>query len=51
MSEENRKPGALSNLTILDLGRVLSAPFCTMIMADMGARIVKIEAPKTGDAA
>ncbi len=49
MSEENRKPGALSNLTILDLGRVLSAPFCTMIMADMGARIVKIEAPKTGD--
>ena len=42
-------PGALSNLTVLDLTRVLSGPFCTMIMADMGANIVKIETPGTGD--
>lgn len=41
--------GALSNLTVLDLTRVLSGPFCTMMMADMGARIIKIETPGTGD--
>lgn len=49
MEEHTTNAGALSNLTILDLTRVLSGPFCTMIMADMGARVVKIETPKTGD--
>ena len=48
MSEQTYT-GALSNITVLDLSRVLSGPFCTMMMADMGARIVKIETPKTGD--
>ena len=46
---EQKYVGALSNITVLDLTRVLSGPFCTMMMADMGARIVKIETPKTGD--
>jgi crotonobetainyl-CoA:carnitine CoA-transferase CaiB-like acyl-CoA transferase len=39
----------LSGLTILDLSRVLSGPYCTMLAADMGARVIKIEHPKGGD--
>jgi CoA:oxalate CoA-transferase len=36
---------ALEGLMIVDLGHVLAAPFCTMILADMGANVIKIEPP------
>jgi formyl-CoA transferase/CoA:oxalate CoA-transferase len=39
----------LAGITIVDLSRVLSGPYCTMLAADMGARVIKIEHVERGD--
>jgi CoA:oxalate CoA-transferase len=40
---------ALAHVRVLDLTRFLAGPFCTTMLADMGAQVVKVEAPKGGD--
>ena len=47
--KKTSEPGVLNNISVIDLTRVLAGPFCTMLLGDMGADVIKVEQPGRGD--
>ena len=46
---QSKIAGPLAGILVVDLSRILAGPYCTLLMAEMGARVIKVEPPKGGD--
>jgi CoA:oxalate CoA-transferase len=46
---QTKAAGPLAGILVVDLSRILAGPYCTLLMAEMGARVIKVESPKGGD--
>ncbi|NRH26878.1 MULTISPECIES: CaiB/BaiF CoA-transferase family protein [unclassified Pseudomonas] len=49
MNTSNNAPRPLDGITVVSLEHAIAAPFCTRQLADLGARVIKVERPQTGD--
>src|SRR3546814_7845195 len=43
------RSGPLAGITVVDVSRILAGPYCTLLLAELGARVIKVETPATGD--